>query len=686
MFTIFRSAKLVVSVDDHGATISTAAGEMRASWLSLPIDGGEARCWRVIAVDDDSLLPGRIQERRIILESESVAGLRVIVVARHHPDSAVLRLRYEVDADPATSLTKVDGRDGITYLTTEMAPDTELTELQLGQYEKIAHSFIPREYAVDPADVDAGVTVIGPVVFARSAQAACLLAYEHGAQAPDAYLSFSLNPGSVEIRSAKGNYLSGQPAHGFTTVWFDLAIAQTEDDAKREFREFVRTGMSPYGASREPKLFYNTWNYQERNHWYHRTEYIEVLSEERILREIDVAHEMGVDVYVIDTGWFDRTGDWAPDKTKFPNGMILIKERLQQYGMELGLWFNPIVAAKTSSIVVSHPEQRMSKDGRLRDPTPVWGTEESYGMCLASDYGMHFAEKLVQVHRDTGVTYFKWDAIGQYGCDSAVHDHGDTTHTAQERLEAYSYQMGRRMIDIAEYVNERVPGAIVDFDITEGARFVGLGFLGAGKYFLMNNGPYFEEFDIPGERISIEPATINVFVHPGWARPRICRQAARWDYLIPSQTLLTHFLPDGSRREQGLSLDSMYVAGNGMWGDLLDLTDEQVEYWAECTRQYKAVAEAAARSYPRYKGDLGTSPEIYEKIDVETSTGFVTFFALSGGDYSYTTQALNTARTTIHNADDIVRLPNGRVRVHVTLTDEDSRTVFFTSAVQTRST
>jgi alpha-galactosidase len=36
----------------------------------------------------------------------------------------------------------------------------------------------------------------------------------------------------------------------------------------------------------------------------------------------------------------------------------------------------------------------------------------------------------------------------------------------------------------------------VDFDITEASRSVGLAWLSAGKYFLINNGPYYMNYDL----------------------------------------------------------------------------------------------------------------------------------------------------------------------------------------------
>ena len=74
---------------------------------------------------------------------------------------------------------------------------------------------------------------------------------------------------------------------------------------------------------------------------------------------------MGVDVFVIDTGWYHKTGDWVVDDQRFPDLLKRVKERLNQYGMKLGLWFTPIVAAKTSPVFQQHPEYVMTIDGCL---------------------------------------------------------------------------------------------------------------------------------------------------------------------------------------------------------------------------------------------------------------------------------------------------------------------------------
>ena len=82
------------------------------------------------------------------------------------------------------------------------------------------------------------------------------------------------------------------------------------------------------------------------------------MNEERILAEIDVAHRMGIDVFVLDAGWFEKTGDWQVSRKRFPNGLGPVKARLDRYGMKLGLWFDPLAAAVSSRMAQSPPRLR----------------------------------------------------------------------------------------------------------------------------------------------------------------------------------------------------------------------------------------------------------------------------------------------------------------------------------------
>ncbi len=621
------------------------------------------------------------QETTLHYVAEGSPALHLTVTVRSYPDSPVIRLRQTLTAGRPARLTKTSGADRIAYLTLRGKPAQTLTEVQLSHFDPVAHSYLPLEVTYRPEEQYEGQRLVGPIAILHDEAHSLLVAYEHGADHPQSFLAYTLLPdGGLELAARQGNYYGGQaigPQAPFTSVWFELALVPLPlEGLLRCYRRFVLEEMSENRETRRPYLFYNTWNYQERRRYFHGQPYLESMTQERMLAEIDVAHELGIDVFVIDTGWYVKTGDWQVNTERFPDGLREVRRRLEAYGMKLGLWFNPTVAARTSAIYREHPEYAITREGRPPQWRPIWETEESTGMCLASGYADHFIETLVRLYDELGVRYFKWDGVGQYGCDSPLHNHGTAENSPEERAACYAYEMGRQMIRIAEEVGKRCPGSIVDFDITEGERFVGLGFLAAGKLYLVNNGPYFSSLDIPSS-VRIDPDTINVFFYPGPVRPRICRTGARYDRYMPSVLFLTHYLPDPPELSQLNSLGALMLGGNGIWGDLPALSQDDIRLLAGHLQRYKQVATAAVRAYPRVIGFPGASPEIHEKLDPASATGLVAFFTVAPGEFIHVTHPIDAGKLQgVEGADAWELLPNGRLKLTVNLEPNGARPVY----------
>jgi len=506
-----------------------------------------------------------------------------------------------------------------------------------------------------------------------------LVAYEHGSQVPDAFIQYKLHPDyGATLQAVKGNYLAGQVLDAkrpYQTVWFELgAVTGGENRLAAAFRSFVLNHMSENLGTRKPHVCYNTWNYQERNKWWNGKQYLDSMNAGRILQEIDVAHRMGIDVYVLDTGWYGKTGEWSVSRKRFPDGLKRVKEKLDRYGMQLGLWFGPTSAAVSSRALTEHRDCVMSRQGVEKKPGPVWETEASYHMCLVSRYSEAFAERLIQLSKQIGVTYFKWDGIGQYGCDSARHWHGNESNSPEERADSYAFQLIRQMGRMADRVAAVCPGAIVDFDVTESGRAVGLGFLASGRFFLLNNGPYFSSYNIPFDR---ERQNSNVFFHPGPARTWICRSPLGYDKWTPSILFLTHYYPDDPIAMQEINMASLILGQNGIWGDLLGVSDSGVAYIGETLARYKQVRDDMAASDPVATGQVSGSPEFHEKINSQTGRGAVVLFATSKGKYSYVTTRRVTAR---HWAGPNVRVRRdrqGRAVLNFNLDKPGAKVVFF---------
>jgi alpha-galactosidase len=640
------------------------------------------------------VLPNGCTEYRLHGIIEGWPHLNLEITLRTAPNDPVIRFRYRLLSSSTVFITKSEGKDNLQYTRVLLPASSQVWEITLSEFNELMHAYQLNERQIPAAAFKAGLHAAGPILAASDGQAACLLAYEHGSNLPNSYLAYQLadhpqqNVLSVNLQAVKGNYSHNQilaPEQPFETIWMQFAAVGGDlNTLAAAYRQFTLEHLSLYPATRQPLIFYNTWNFQERNrHWNHQP-YLASMNAERILAEIDAAHEMGIDVFVLDTGWYSKTGDWEVDRTRFPDGLAPIRHKLEGYGMRLGLWFNPGAAAVSSHLHQAYRNCTIWRNGAESSPHPVWETEASRSFCLVSNYAEAFADQLIRLNRELGVTYFKWDAVGQEnGCTSPDHSHGGIENPEQERAECYEFELVRALVRIAERVSAACPEAICDLDLTESGRSLGLAFLSAGKFFLINNGPYFANYDLP-----MPGTNENLFFNPGPARPTLCREALAYDHWIPSILFLTHYFPDetpqpephwslphGRADSLEVNLASLILGHNGIWGDLLSLSKQGIQQISETLRAYKLVAQAITRAAPVRTGKVGASPEIHEKL--HQGQGAVVIFSPRRGVYQYVTQHSTAAPFWQSPGIEFLRTTSGKAVIQADFTRPGAKIVFF---------
>ena len=616
---------------------------------------------------------------------EGHAPLMLRTVFRIAEATPVIRFRYEMWAAPSAFrppvLSSLVDAPEVRYLALSTAAFPHAREVRLADFNEVLHSYQPVETPLTGRHFEAGFRAEGPMIVATDDTQFRLVAYEHGSPAGEAFLAYDLSADrTITLRPVKGNWPVGRSLSAedpFASPWFDLMAAPGGlDAAASSWRRFVLRQMADHAASRAPLIFYNTWANQERSKWWRGKPYLEPMHEARMLEEIDIAHQMGIEVFVLDTGWYEKTGDWKVSPSRFPRGLAPIRARLDQYGMKLGLWFNPLAAACSSDMLARHADCVRSWRDVPSAPAPVWETEDSVSLCLVSRYRDAFADRLIQLALEEGVRYFKWDAIDLYGCDAPGHFHGDAGNTPQERADCHAFELVRSMVHVVERLQQACPDAIVDFDVTEGGRAFGLGFLSAGKYFLINNGPYFQNYDVP-----IDPVrnNWNLFFQPGHARNRMLRMCLALDRWLPSVLFLAHALPDDPEENQWDSLATLMLGFNGIWGDLAAVSPEGVARHARVLGLYRQVRAAVAAADPVREGQVGGSPEINEKIDATSGCGVVCLFSAARIETVWiTTRAVSPEWSVEGDADlSVERLADGCARIHARFSGAGAGMVFF---------
>lgn len=654
---------------------------------------GAARCLQgpVFEVDGEALYPcfssvelvsetplnDAVTEYAVDAVYSDRPSLTLRVLLRVADRSPILKFKYLLMGDGTARLTKKEG-EKLDYVALDTASGEALTEVRFSEFNEMLHSFCMNEAPVEESFFANRTAVMGPLLTGTDGEYSYLLAYEHGSQYPDAFICFRFTENREVILSAKkGNYLAGTllGEQAFETVWLDFGMVHGNVDAlAAAFREFQLKYVTLNPESRKPYIFYNTWCFQERNCFWNHKNYLADMNEERMLSEIDAAHEMGVDVFVIDTGWYEKTGDWLVNRARFSDGMKRVKDRLDRYGMKLGLWIGPPHAARTSKVLAENPSCKMTWNGHTGDPFSVWMTEESYNMCLVSDYWEVLADTLISLSKELGVSYFKWDAVGQYGCNDPHHHHGSEENTPEERADAYAFRLGIYMQKIVDRICAACPDVIVDFDITEGYRSVGLGFLSVGKYFLINNGPYYQNYDIPYDPNGVWS---NIFVHPGSARPRICRSPLTFDKWIPSVLFLTHYLPDDPIHSQDINLASLILGQNGIWGDLPAISPEGRARFGEVLSYYKRVRDDVTAEAALKSGMTGSAFECYEKIHSETGRGVICVFAAVRDTFRYITKKKTAPTVWSSMPVTVTPLEDGTASIEINFGGEGAAMIFF---------
>lgn len=194
-----------------------------------------------------------------------------------------------------------------------------------------------------------------------------------------------------------------EPGESFTAP--EVLLCCTPDglgDLSRHYHTFLRRNIcrSPFRYARRPVLI-NNW---EATYFDFNTE--------SICRIAEKAASLGVEMMVLDDGWFgkrddDNTGlgDWFVNEKKLPGGLQPLIERVNALGMKFGLWVEPEMVSEDSDLYRAHPDWALTLPGR----TPAMGRNQ-----LVLDMGRpevvdYLTQRLSTLLRENHIEYIKWD-------------------------------------------------------------------------------------------------------------------------------------------------------------------------------------------------------------------------------------------------------------------------------------
>ncbi len=134
--------------------------------------------------------------------------------------------------------------------------------------------------------------------------------------------------------------------------------------------------------------------------------------EDKLVEIARDAKEFGVEMLVVDDGWFGHRdwdnsslGDWFVDKKKLPNGMEGLCRRLNENGVDLGVWFEPENISEDSELFRAHPDYCIRVPAR----EPMRGRWEYTLDMSRKEICDNIFEQMRKILSSCPIKYIKWD-------------------------------------------------------------------------------------------------------------------------------------------------------------------------------------------------------------------------------------------------------------------------------------
>jgi alpha-galactosidase len=136
------------------------------------------------------------------------------------------------------------------------------------------------------------------------------------------------------------------------------------------------------------------------------------ISESKLLSLAKKAAEAGIELFVMDDGWFgnrndDKTslGDWDVNKKKLPGGVESLAEKVHALGLDFGIWVEPEMISEDSDLYRAHPEYAMTAPGRENSP----GRNQMLLDLTNPEVVDFVTTSMRKIFSVPGVNYVKWD-------------------------------------------------------------------------------------------------------------------------------------------------------------------------------------------------------------------------------------------------------------------------------------
>lgn len=269
------------------------------------------------------------------------------------------------------------------------------------------------------------------------------------------------NGGRLNILSGISPFASAYPLEAgkcfVTPEMMYTWSAEGAGGASRNLHRWARKYSVYDGGSVNPTLL-NSWEGAYFN-----------FTTETLLRMMDDAAGMGLEMFVLDDGWFGNKfprngdnaglGDWEVNTSKLPEGIDYLASYAHSKGLKFGIWIEPEMVNPQSELAQAHMDWVVQSHRR-----EVYQGRNQWVLDLSNpeveDFVFGIFDRTMQLA--PGIDYIKWD------CNRVIQSFGSPYLGTQQDKFFVDYCQG--LYNVMRRIREKYPKVIVQCCSSGGGR------------------------------------------------------------------------------------------------------------------------------------------------------------------------------------------------------------------------
>ena len=171
---------------------------------------------------------------------------------------------------------------------------------------------------------------------------------------------------------------------------------------------------------------------------------------EKLLDLADEASKLGIELFVLDDGWFGNRfddnralGDWVVNEEKLGGTLNDLIAEVHAKGLKFGLWFEPEMISVDSDLYRAHPDWAIQAEGRGH----TYSRNQLVLNLANPDVVAYIKAAIDKILTENTIDYVKWD----YNRNITNIGNGDTYLATQ--MQSHDYMLG--LYDLVSYLTEK---------------------------------------------------------------------------------------------------------------------------------------------------------------------------------------------------------------------------------------